>query len=168
MKNRLFIFIVIALIVFLTGRIEAATDTGKIDAKIKLAADYLLDPEGPGEKVETGFKLLLEAIVMSAPDTEFPAAFGEKMSEAKKLFDSTAIFNEKGITLLNESYNLINSGEEFQMPDSISSIEDAVEYARKQLDAAREYLKQGKTGKCVNILTEIAIMIVTPVERIPY
>jgi len=166
MKNRLFIFIVITMVVFLTGRIEAATDTGKIDAKIKLAADYLLDPEGPGEKAKTGFKLLLEAIVLTAPDTEFPAAFGEKMSEAKKLFDSTPIFNEKGITLLNESYNLINSGKEFEMPGSISRIEDAVEYARKQLDAAREYLKLGEIDKCANILTEIAILIVTPMHEV--
>ena len=86
------------------------------------------------------------------------------MSEVKKLFDSTSIFNEEGIVLLNESYLLVNSGKEFQIPDSISSIQDAVEYIRKQIDAARKNLQQGETDECVRILMEIAIMIVTPVN----
>jgi len=164
MKNRLFIFMVITLIVFSTGRTEAITDTEKIDAKIKKAADYCLDPES-GKDCNEGFKFLVDAIIMAAPGTEFPAEFGEKMSEAKNLFDSTSIFHEKGIALLNECFNLINSGKEFQMPDSISSIEDAVEYARIKIDAARKYLKQGETSECVKILLEVAVMIVTPMEK---
>ena len=166
MRNRLFIFMVITLVVFLCNPTVAVTDTEKIDAKIKRAADYCLDPK-PGEDCKAGFKLLVEAIEMAAPDTEFPAEFGEKMSEAKKLFDSTSVFNEEGIALLNESYLLVNSGKEFQMPDSISSIQDAVEYAHKQIDTARKNLKQGKTDECVRIIMEISIMIVTPMRKAP-
>lgn len=52
------------------------------------------------------------------------------------------------------------------MPGSISRIEDAVEYARKQPHAARKYLKLGEIDKCANILTEIAILIVTPMHEV--
>ena len=161
MKKILLIFMVITLFLFLAARIEAVTDKEIIDAKIKLAAD-LFDPQTPEKDPEKGFKLLVEAIVMASPDTQFPAEFKEKTGEAKKMFDSTSIFNQEAITLLNESYLLVNSGKEFQFPASISSMPDAVEYAKRQIDVARKNLEQGEIDECVKILMEIAIMVVTP------
>lgn len=35
----------------------------------------------------------------------------------------TSIFNQEGVTLLNEAYSSINSGERFQMPEDIASLE---------------------------------------------
>jgi hypothetical protein len=164
MRNKLSIFMVIALIAFLSVCTKVAADTEKIDAKIKRAIDSWRDPKS-FDSCQTGFTLLVDAIVMAAPETEFPAELGEKISKAKKLFNSSSVFNEKGIALLNESYILVTSGKEFQMPDSITSIKRAEEYALEQLDAAREYLKQGKVDECVKILLEIAVMIVTPVIK---
>lgn len=163
MKNRLFIFVVIAWVALLSVCTRGATDTGEIEAKIKLAVDYLLAPGGPGEDEKAGFKLLIEAIEMTAPETEFPAEFGKKISKAKKLFDSTSILNQEGISLIKDSYVLAHSGKEFQMPDNISSIKQAKEYARKRIEEARKYLKQGESSDCAKILLEIALMIVTPI-----
>lgn len=163
MKNRLFIFMVITLVALLSVCTRAATDSGEIEAKIKLAVDYLLAPGEPGEDAKAGFKLLIEAIEMAAPETEFPAEFGKKISKAKKLFDSTSLFNQEAIYLIRDSYVLAHSGKEFQMPKSITNIKQAKEYAFKQLDAARKYLKQREVDECVKILLEIAIMIVTPI-----
>jgi hypothetical protein len=163
MKSRLFIFMVITLVALLSVCTRAATDTGEIEAKIKLAVDYLLAPGGPGEDAKAGFKLLIEVIEMAAPETEFPAEFRKKISKAKKLFDSTSIFNQEAISLIKDSYLLAHSGKKFQMPDNISSIKQAKEYAQKRIEEARKYLKQGKSGVCAKILLEIALMIVTPV-----
>jgi len=161
MKNKLFILMVIIVFLLLATKIEAFVDKEIIDAKIKLAAD-LFDPQTPEKDPKKGFKLLVEAIVMALPDTQFPAEFKEKTVEAKKLFDSTSIFNQEAITLLNESYLLANSGKEFQFPASISSMPDAVEYAKRQIDVARKNLERGEINECVKILMEIALMVVTP------
>ncbi len=164
MKKLLLIFMVMTLFLLLATRIEAIVDKEKIDAKIRLAAD-LFDPQTPEKDPRKGFKLLVEAIAMASPDTKFPAEFEEKTVEAKKLFDSTSIFNPEAITLLNESYLLAHSGKEFQFPTSILSIEDALEYAKTQIDVARKNLERGEIDECVKILMEIALMVVTPREK---
>jgi len=160
MRNRLFIFTVITLIVVSSGFLKTG-DVKRIDAKMKMAADLLLNPA----EAKEGFKLLIEAIVMAAPETDFPTDFEKKISEAKDLFESTSIFSPEGVALLNESYLLINNGENYQMPTSISSIHEAVEYARNQINAARKSMQQGQADECVKILTEIAIMVVTPMHK---
>jgi len=71
----------------------------------------------------------------------------------------------KGIALLKESYLLANAGETFQMPESISSVEQTAEYARQQIESARKNLKRGEIGKCARGLLEVALIVVTPMKK---
>ena len=70
-----------------------------------------------------------------------------------------------GPVYLHKAYRLINDGKDFQMPSSISEIQDAVNYAKMELASARKDLKVGKTDSCVKRLLEIAVMIVTPMHH---
>jgi hypothetical protein len=92
-----------------------------------------------------------------------PAAFGEKMTEVKSLFEKTSIFNPEGIALLNECFVLAHSGQKFTMPAEIKNVAAVTEYARRQLQRCRSQLQQGKAEECAKILIEIAVMIVTPI-----
>ena len=84
------------------------------------------------------------------------------MTKAKSLFETTSIFNQEGISLLNECFVLTHSGHKFVMPAGIKGIAAAADYARRQLQAARAQNQQGKADECAKILLEIAVMVVTP------
>ena len=161
MKNKACVLAAIMLLAFSLGW-AAINDAEKIDAKIKLAGDLLLAKQPSEKDFKDGFLSLVEAIALAAPNTSFPAALGEKMTKAKSLFETTSIFNQEGIALLNECFVMTHSGQKFSMPAEIKNVAAASEYARRQLQAARGQNRQGKAAECVKILIEIAVMIVTP------
>ena len=167
MKNRFFVFLVVVFVLLSMScsRVASVSDTEKIDAKITRAIDSWRDPK-LFDSCITGFKLLVDAIIIAAQSAEIPAEFGEKMLRAKKLFDSRSALDPEGFGLLNESYRLINSGKNFQMPGHLSKPDEMIEYACKKAEAAREYLKQGQNRECVKILLEIVIINVTPVKTV--
>lgn len=110
--------------------------------------------------------MLIDAVIIAAPETGFPAEFKKNMSKAKKLFNSSSVLNPEGFALLNDSYRMINSGKDFQMPADLSNSDDTLKYASLRAEMAREHLKQGQTRECVKILLEIVIMYVTPVKTV--
>ncbi len=148
---------------FLGGPLEGA-DKAQIDAKITKAVSYLGKPGDIDSDPEMSFKLIMEAISLAAPETKFPPEFGEDIEKAKGIFDATTIVNPEGVALLRKSYRAINSGRDFEMPKSISSIEDAVEYAKVQLAAAGKDLDADNVDECTRKIVEIAVMVVTPME----
>jgi len=161
MKNKACVLAVIMLLAFSLGW-AGIKDAEKIDAKIKLAGDLLLAKQPSDKDFKEGFLSLVEAIALAAPNTSLPAAFGEKMTKAKSMFETTSIFNQEGIALLNECFVMTHSGQKFSMPAEIKNVAAASEYARRQLQASRSQIQQGKADECAKILVEIAVMIVTP------
>lgn len=166
MRKKMSVFMSAILFLSLSCQTKATTDLGQIDGKIQLAADYLLGPSEPGEDAKEGFKLLVAAIEMASSEAQFPEEFREKISEARGLFESNSIFDQEGVALLKESYLLVNDGVEFQIPEGISKIEQAVDYACQLIDASRKNLKTGEVGKCARGLLEVALMVVTPMEKV--
>jgi hypothetical protein len=161
MRVRLFALVATSCMALLWGAAAAALDTAAVDSRIKMATDYLQKPgqEGGGEKA---FRSLVDAVAMIAPEAGFSAEFGKKVAEARGIFESDTVFNEKGISLLKESCALAGSGKEFRVPEGISNAEQATAHILKQVEKARTSLKQKKTGECARLLLEAALMIVTP------
>ncbi|NIO48214.1 MAG: hypothetical protein GTN73_02065 [Candidatus Aminicenantes bacterium] len=164
MRKTVIILAVISIFVFISNCVES-TDKAEVDAKIKEVASYLDKPGGPGSDGKIMFTLLLEAILQVAPETGFPPEFIENIEKAKDVSDSTSLFYPDGVVYLNKAYRLVNSGNDFQMPSSISEIQDAVNYVKMELATARKNLKVGKTDSCVKGLLEIALMIVIPIHQ---
>jgi hypothetical protein len=164
MKKTAFILMLTCVFALMSSLTEGADQTD-IDTKIKQAASYLERPGGPGEDGKTMVTVLLEAILQAAPDTEYPLEFVENMEKAKEISDSTSVLNPDGIVYLHKAYRLINSGNDFEMPSSISTIEDAVSYIKMELATARKKRGTGQMDDCVKILLESALMIVTPMHR---
>ena len=164
MRKTAFILAVLSIFILISV-LSGATDLSKVDSKIKKVASYLDTPGGPGSNGKIMFTLLLESILDIAPDTTYPPEFTANMEKAKEIADTTSVFNPDGIDYLNKAYRLINDGKDHQMPDSISEIQDAVDYAKMELASARKDLKAGKTDSCVNRLLDIAVMIVTPMHK---
>ncbi len=165
MRNRQLFFLFILFILVSASCSRAVSNTEKIDARIKRAIDSWVDPKSFDSCI-TGFKLLVDAVIIAAPETGFPAEFKENMSKAKKLFNSSSVLNPEVFVLLNDSYRMINAGEDFQMPADLSNPDDALRYASQRAEMAREHLKQGQTRECVKILLEIVIIYVTPVKTV--
>jgi hypothetical protein len=91
--------------------------------------------------------------------------FGENIEKAKEIFEAKSILDPEGVGHLRKAYRLIHSGKDFEMPSQISSIEDAVEYAKVRLAAARKDLKAGRFDECVQKLVEFTVMVVTPMVK---
>lgn len=165
MRIRQFVFLFILFILVSASCTRAVSNTEKIDARIKRAIDSWVDPKSFDSCI-TGFKLLVDAVIIAAPETGFPAEFKENMSKAKKLFNSSSVLNPEVFVLLNDSYRMINSGEDFQMPADLSNSDEPLKYAIQRAEMARGHLEQGQTRECVKILLEIVIIYVTPVEAV--
>lgn len=163
MRKTISIFAILSILVFISIFAQA-TDKDEIAAKIKKIASYLDKPEGPGSDGVLMFTLLLEAILETAPDTNFPPEFTENMQKAKDISDSESFLSPDGVVYLHKARRLINDGKDFQMPSSISEIQDAVNYAKIELGWARKYIKTGKADECIRKLLDIAVMIVTPMH----
>jgi hypothetical protein len=159
MKNRFFSFI-LAVVVFLSFGGMQKAEVEKIEAKIKEAEKCFFSTTEQADNCKEGFKLLLDAIEMTAPYTEFSAEFKNKISTANKIFKETSIFNPKGVALITEAYRTINSGKDFEMPSSILKIEDAVAYARKQVKTARKDLKEGNYNNSAKLSVTASGMLV--------
>ena len=155
----------VALVGFvLVGQMEAA-EKGEIDAKITKAVSYLGEPGERDSDGKMAFKMIMEAISLAAPETKYPAEFGENIEKAKSIFDAQSILSSEGQAHLRKSYRLINSGKDFEMPSHVSSIADAVAYAKVQLAAAKKDLETDMMDECARKLVEIAVMIVTPMQQ---
>ncbi len=165
MRNRQFFFLFILCILVSASCSREVSIAEKIDARIKRAIDSWVDPKSFDSCI-TGFKLLVDAVIIAAPETGFPAEFKENMSKAKKLYNSSSVLNPDVFVLLNDSYRMINAGEDFQMPADLSNPDDTLRYASQRAEMAREHLKQGQTRECVKILLEIVIIYVTPVKTV--
>lgn len=145
--------------------LSGETDLSEVDGKIKKVISYLETPGGPGSNGKIMFTLLLESILDAAPHTSYPPEFIANMEKAKDIADTTSLLDPDGIDCLRKTYRLINDGKDHQMPDSISEIQDAVDYAKIELTSARKDIKAGKIDSCVKRLLDIAVMIVTPMHK---
>lgn len=145
--------------------LAGATDKAKIDKKIKEIVSYLDKPGGPGSDGKIMFALVLEVILDIAPETSFPPEFISNMKKAKDIADSTSLFNPEGVAHLHKAYRTTNDGKDYQIPGSISKIQDAVDHAKLEFASAREDLKADKTESCVKRLLGLAVMIVTPMHK---
>jgi len=165
MKNRMIVFVLLFVFMLSMSWTRMTVDIEKIDAKIDAAMSHFFGPATPGADSEKGFIYLIDAIEMAAPHTGFGEDFVGKIKEANTLFKKTSIFNEDGVTLLHGGFISINSGKDFEMPKEISSIEDARDYAQKQVVSAKKYLKDSDFDESVKLLMEVAVLIVTPMKR---
>jgi hypothetical protein len=165
MKNKILFFVLLFVAVLSMSWAGVTVDVDEIDAKIDAAMSHFFGPATPGAGSKKGFIYLIDAIEMAAPHTGFGEEFSGKIKEANTLFKSTSIFNKEGVDLLHEGYISINSGKDFEMPEEILSIEDARNYTRKQVVSAKNHLKESNFDESVKLLMEVAVMIVTPMEK---
>jgi hypothetical protein len=165
MKNKISIFVLLFVVMLSMSWTGVTVEVEKINAKIDAAMSHFFGPATPGADSQKGFIYLIDAIEMAAPHTGFGEDFARKIKEANTLFKDTSIFNEAGVALLHGGFSNINAGKDFEMPKEISSIEDARDYARKQVISAKKYLKDSDFDESVKLLMEVAVMIVTPMEK---
>jgi len=162
MRKKICISVVVCVVLLSLSWTVLKADIEKIETKIDAAMSHFFGPATPGADSKKGFFCLIDAIEMAAPHTGFGEEFNGKIKEANALFKNTSIFNENGVAFLHEGYAAINFGKDFEMPEEISSIEDARDYARKQVISAKKYLHNGDFDKSVKLLMEVAVMVVTP------
>lgn len=164
MKKQILIFVMVFSCIFFFYRLIALPKESDAITKILEAAECF-GLAGSGENGKKGFFLLLDAIILAAPDTSYSDEFRMKIKTANDILRENSIFERKGTDLLREAYQLINSSQEFQFPEEISNMGDAVRYAHKKLNGAAKELKEGDADSAEKSLLEVAIMVVTPVHQ---
>jgi hypothetical protein len=166
MRKKILFFLILVYLVFLFSLAAVPNEKklSEIDTKITMVYDNLLGDNPPGSNCQEGFKALMEAIVLMLPQVKYSEKVNNQIITAANLFKKTSLFNPDAMQLLKDAYRSINEGKDFHMPE-ISSIQEAVEYARKWVKMSQENLKLGKTDQAVKRLLDIAIMVITPVKK---
>jgi len=113
--------------------------------------------------IEEGCRLIVEAILLVLPSTDFPAEIEANILEAKNNFEQAGYFNEKGFKLLKKAYNQIqpkasgiNSNQETEKQTSTAPL---AENFRNKLLESQNQLRKGNANKVVLILLEAILMI---------
>ncbi|HUU38536.1 MAG TPA: hypothetical protein VMW46_10105 [Candidatus Desulfaltia sp.] len=163
MKRQVLILTVLSLLLIAFGQAGTLIGSDSLEEKIQKASSLLLDSEKSEDK-DQGFLLLVESIDIAAAGGGFPATFQNEIREALEMFRRGSILDQQGGDKLRKAYALLNSGKLFQMPAEISSIQEAVEYGRKQISLALSQVKAGRTADAVKPLLETVLMVITPME----
>lgn len=163
MKNQAVTSAVLCLLVLVPSRL-GAVNKAAIDDRIAKASSCLGEP-GPDSKGKEAFQLIMEAVSLAVSATRFSPELAENVEKAKKLFETTSILNPDGIGHLRQAFRLIHGGRDFEVPESVSSTQSAVNYIQRQLAAARKDLGVDRTEECVQKLLETAVLIVTPIQQ---
>jgi hypothetical protein len=106
----------------------------------------------------------MDAIMMLAPDTDFPEELEKKIASAGKLIESTSALNPDAYALLMDAYKMINNRPVYFMPHNVESSAEVLEHSLEQAQAAREYIQDSHTEEGIKILLDIVILHVIPLE----
>ena len=165
MKKLTIVLIVFIFLITVLSCSEDLTKPEKMEALLKKFSDYLIDKNVFAD-CKDGYKYLLEAILLAAADSQFPNEFTDHVMRASQIFKKTNIFNAEGITLLHKAYTLVHEGDEFKVPAGVASGKDAEDYSRKNVQKAINAFKENQPERTVQHLIELAILIVTPIQKI--
>lgn len=165
MKNLSFALILLLFATMALDCSENLSKTEKIEMLLNKFSDYLIEKNVFAD-CKDGYKYLLEAVLLAAADTQLPEEFMAHVTEASQIFKKTSIFNPEGVTLLHKAYALIQDGEGFKIPSNIVKGEDAEDYSRKSVQEAIKAYQEGKPEKTVRLLIEMALLVVTPIEKV--
>jgi len=163
MKRKASALTVLFLVLTAFGLAGTPTGPDALAEKIQKASALLLDSEKSEDKSQ-GFLLLVESIDLAATGGGFPAGFQDEVRGALELFRQGSILDQEGGNKLRKAYALLNAGKSFQMPAEISSLDQAVEYGRTQINSALDQVKAGKNADAVKPLLEVILMVITPME----
>ena len=165
MKKLTFVLIFFLFLITALSCSEDLTKPERIEKLLNKFSDYLIEKNVFAD-CKDGYKYLLEAIQMAAVDAQFPNEFINQITQTGQIFKKTSIFNPEGVSLLHKAYALVHAGEEFKMPASITNAKVAEDYSRKSVQAAIKAFKENQPEKTVKLLMELALIIITPIEKI--
>jgi len=163
MKRKVTALAVFLLVATTLGLAATTTRPDDLAEKIQKASALLLDSEKSEDKNQ-GMRLLVESVDLAAAGGSLPAGFQDEVRGALEIFRQGSIFDQRASDKLRKAYALLNAGKPFQMPTEISSIDQAVEYGRAQIQSALTQVKAGKNADAVKPLLEVVLMVITPME----
>jgi len=145
-----------------------ARDRGEnAETMIKSASGVLFDRTSSQEQIRDALILLLDAALVTLPQTGSAADARSDLEAARGELKSVSIFSEKGYQRLSLAYRALNSGRSFQLPDrtTVHSIDEAKAHIQKLLTGAVASLKYENAGQTSKLLVESVIMVVTPIPK---
>jgi len=163
MKRKVTALAVFLLVATTLGQAATTARPDDLAEKIQKASALLLDSEKSEDKNQ-GMRLLVEAVDLAAAGGSFPAGFQDEVRGALEIFRQGSIFDPQAGDKLRKAYTLLNAGKSFQIPAEVSSIDQAVEYGRAQIQSALIQVKAGKNADAVKPLLEVVLMVITPME----
>jgi hypothetical protein len=134
-------------------------------AHLDRAVQLLLAPAPTSQDLREGFLSLLDALIATAPGAPSAAACQPKLANARQAASRGSILDDQAVTLLRGCYSDTHGGATFRVPDSIGSVADAVGHCRAQLQSAKDSLQKGRGEDAFGRMIEVAVFIVTPIER---
>jgi len=145
---------------------EDLTKPEKMEKLLTKFSDYLIEKNMFAD-CKDGYKYLLEAIQLAASETQLPDEFAEHITQAGQIFKKTSLLNPEGVGLLHKAYAIVSGGEKFKIPTEINNGKNEEDYSRESVQSAIKDFKENHPEITVKRLLELAIMIVTPIQKNP-
>ena len=166
MKRPTFVLILFLISLAFVNCSEDLTKPEKMEKLLTKFSDYLIEKNMFAD-CKDGYKYLMEAIQLAASETQLPDEFSEHITRASQIFKKTSLLNPEGAGLLHVAYAIANGGEEFKIPAEINNGKNEEDYSRKSVQSAINNFKENHPEITVKRLMELAIMIITPIEKNP-
>lgn len=161
-KNLIVILVaLLALFIFLSSCQKASFPTA-VEAEEKIVSAKEQFKNNNNEK---GLYLILDAILLTLPHTDYPSDVEAKILMAKERFSNTNLLDDEGFKSLWEAFKIIKPDfEDFDKSGKPSAISSIAEHFESKLREAQDQIKEGNCEKVVVSLLE-AILIIKPVPQ---
>jgi hypothetical protein len=164
MKMRFVFPFLLLVVAFVSVCAEARVRAEDIPKMIQEASAVLLDRSSSGEQIQSALIRLLDAAVLTLPQSGRVAEARSNLEAAKAELKGRSLFSEKGYQHLDLAYRALNAGKNFQFPE-IHTIEEARTHIQALIAASIAGLKKGPEGPTSRLLLECIIMVVTPFPK---
>ncbi len=165
MRRMTALWIAVGLAVAAVPALDASAGNDAVADRAEKAAQLMFASDASEARVMEGMLLLLDAVAELAPDSSALKGCASRLADARSRIRDTSPMDATAAKLLRECHREIHGGVSFEMPASVRSVPDAVEYGRRRLESVRSLLDQGKPEEAARGMLEAVLAVITPIEQ---
>jgi len=144
----------------------AGSEDSALAQRIESASGVLLSGPHPSRTAtqEALADLLQSASGISAA-AGFPAPTQERLDSVVALYEGGGFLEPENVAAVHRAYESVTGGRAFVFPQSVSSIEEARDHGRLQIQKALGALDAGRPKEAVQEVLGFVLMVTTPMKQ---
>ena len=108
---------------------------------------------------------MLHGATLIARSADLPPLAQERLTAAAAAFAEGGFLEPEIRERVHRAYEAVSGGRAFSFPEEVGSIEEAKEYGRRQIEAALEALRAGRSKEAILGVVGFVTLVITPMCR---